>query len=112
MPYMGASPGLRRGATGETPSAQGERSRGRGGWRQRKCSNYNRLCDQPKVLCQRRHLRELPSQPGIHIVAHPVYLWTHRRGVSCIGRTDCGSAEDSWETHRTLAGHSPDPHRR
>ena len=43
MHYMGASPGLLRGVTGETPSGQGERSRGRCGWKQRKCCNCNRL---------------------------------------------------------------------
>ena len=43
--HMGTAPGLLRGATGEIPSAQGERSRGRRGWRQRaRCQTVDWSC--------------------------------------------------------------------
>ena len=61
---LGYTRGLLRDATGQTPSAWAQRSRGRGGWMHRKCSKCNRLRDQPKVACQCLNLRELPHQPG------------------------------------------------
>jgi hypothetical protein len=45
MINLGYTPGQHRSATGNTPSARAERSRGRGGRMQRKCSNCNMLRD-------------------------------------------------------------------
>ena len=46
MHYMGPSPGLLQGDTGEAPARQGESSRNRGGRRQPKCANCSLLRDQ------------------------------------------------------------------
>jgi hypothetical protein len=48
---MGYTPGHRASTTGEKPTAQPERSRGRGGCKRRKLINRNRLRDEPKVVC-------------------------------------------------------------
>jgi hypothetical protein len=48
---MGYTPGHRASNTGEKPTAQPERSRGRGGCKRRKLINRNRLRDEPKVVC-------------------------------------------------------------
>src|ERR1035441_5629778 len=50
---MGPSPGRIKSVAGALSSAQAARSRGRGGWRQRKLGNFNGLREQPKVLCRK-----------------------------------------------------------
>src|ERR1017187_7228261 len=50
---MGPSPKRIKSVGGALSSGQAERSRGRGGWRQRKLGNFNGLREQPKVLCRK-----------------------------------------------------------
>ena len=45
--YTVTPPWQHRSATGQTPFARARRSSGSGGWKHRKWSNCNRLCDQP-----------------------------------------------------------------
>jgi hypothetical protein len=52
---------LHRDTPGNTPSAQAQSSRGRGGWKQQKCTNCNRLRDQPKGVYE----RDGGPEPGV-----------------------------------------------
>jgi hypothetical protein len=59
--------------TRKTPSVWEERIAGRGGWRQRICSNRNRLRDQPKELRPCHNPRAARNQPWMHTIEHPEY---------------------------------------
>ena len=77
--HMGAAPGPLRGATGNTPWAPVACSTARGGWRQRKCSNCNRLCHDTALSTP-------PTNPG----------------------PDCGNRRQEASSTGTLGGVLPD----